>query len=189
MESVVNHFRSKAIINAVFPFIKDKKAKVLDIGAGSCHLAKTLTQNHGLGVSAVDVVDHNLTDFPLEVYDGKKLPYADSSFDIGLLIFVLHHASSASDLLKEAARVCNNLIIVEDLPGNRVERSLWKRFDYMTNHAIHSDIEVAHEAGSIDNWKAIFKKQDLRLVSTKSFRSFFTTGLMYPHVVFVVKTK
>lgn len=187
MGSIGNHFRSKAVINNVLPSLTGPK--VIDIGAGSCHIAKMLASKFKLDVTAVDVVDHNITDFALNIYDGKKLPYADKSFDVGLLIFVLHHAPDASKLIEESSRVSKRLIIVEDLPGNRIEIAVWKRLDYLFNHAQHSDIDVAHKTMSISEWKDLFNKKGLKVIKIKKFRSLFTTGLTYPHVVFVLEPK
>ena len=189
MESVNNQLRTRAVINAILPFIGEDSAKLIDIGAGSCHISKTLSSKYGFDVTAIDVVDHNITDLPLKLYDGSKLPYDDNSFDAGLLVFVLHHAMDTSNLIKEAGRVCKKLIVVEDIPGNSLERQAWKRLDYLFNHARHSDIEVAHEAKSAGEWKALFKQLGYKPVKESRFRSFFTTGLSYPHAVFVFEAK
>ena len=186
MESVANYFRTKAIIKAALPFVKDSPARVLDIGAGSCHIAKTLSVKHGFSVTAIDVADHNVTNFPLRLYAGKKLPYADNSFDVGLLVFVLHHASNAKDLLKEAKRVCKQVVVIEDLPTNTIERMAWKRLDYLLNHAQHKDIAIAHEAKTYAAWKDLFTSQDYRIVKTKKFRSLCTSGLLFAHIIFVL---
>lgn len=187
MKSFGNVFRTRSIVKATLPFIKSDSAKILDIGAGSCHIAETLATKYGINVTAVDVVDHNLTDFPLELYDGGNLPYEEKCFGVGLLIFVLHHASDVNRLLKEAGRVCEYLVVVEDLPRNKFERAAWKRLDYVLNHAKHDDIAIAHDVRSVNDWKAVFASMGYGIAKTKRFRSFFTTGLTYPHVVFVLK--
>ncbi|HSW98863.1 MAG TPA: methyltransferase domain-containing protein [Candidatus Saccharimonadales bacterium] len=186
MEHLANYFRTKSIVKALLPGL-GKGRRVLDIGAGSCHIAQTLAAKHGLAVTAVDVVDHNITNFPLELYDGKRLPYADGSFDAGLVVFVLHHAADAGALLGEAARVCKRLIIVEDTPGNRFERAAWKRLDYALNHAVHKDVAVAHASHSAGQWQAIFKKGGYKTLEARGFRSLASTGGLYPHTVFVVE--
>lgn len=179
---IANYFRTRAVSKSFRPFLQGSNT-VLDIGAGSCHIAKALA-GQGFAVTAIDVVDHSTTDFPLILYDGKKLPYADKSFDVGLLIFVLHHAPDVGGLIREARRVCKRLIVVEDMPGNVLERALWKRWDYLLNHAHHKDIAVAHEARTADEWQHLFAGRGLTIVATKRFRSFFSTLLTYPHRVF-----
>ena len=52
-------------------------------------------------------------------FDGKRLPYADSSFDLILLSYCLHNASQHSiGLLDQATRISKKYILVaEDLSG------------------------------------------------------------------------
>jgi ubiquinone/menaquinone biosynthesis C-methylase UbiE len=101
-------------------------ARVLDIGAGDCHLGVELQRHPGCTVVAVDVHDSNRTALPLRLYDGRTLPFADRSFDAGLLLFVLHHADDPRTLLREARRTCSRLIVFEDLTAGRWNRTLFR---------------------------------------------------------------
>lgn len=162
-------------------------ASILDIGAGSCKMAKRLAARGDLNVTAVDVVDHNATDVPLELFDGTRLPFEDDQFDISMLVFVLHHASDPGSLLVEAARVTRSaLVIVEDSPRNSLERRLWRAWDYSLNHAAHSDIAVAHEAMSIAQWDRYLSDANLSPRSAVAFRSCFPVLYSYQHAVFHV---
>src|SRR4051812_4801936 len=69
-----NYWREHAIVRSLEPML-DLTQNVLDLGAGSCKVAKTLTERHGIGVTVMDVVDHNMTDLVLRMYDGHRLPY------------------------------------------------------------------------------------------------------------------
>src|ERR1044071_5905573 len=96
--------------------------RVLDIGAGDCHLDVLLNRKVGCAVAAVDVANGNRTDLPLQLYDGRTLPYADGSFDAALLLFVLHHAEDPAALLRETMRVCRRIIVFEDVIANERDR-------------------------------------------------------------------
>jgi len=110
-------------------FIK-RENRVLDIGAGDCRLAKLLVKRIGCEVVPVDVEDFNDTDLPLTLFDGKRLPFDDDSFDVVLLIFVLHHAEDVKACLEEARRVARQSVVVfED-----VTTGLWDRFVFRTFH-------------------------------------------------------
>jgi SAM-dependent methyltransferase len=143
---------------------------------------------HGdLDVTAVDVVDHRCTDFPLELYDGTRLPFADNQFDISTLVFALHHAPDPRSLLLEATRVTRSaLLIVEDSPRNSLERRLWRAWDYSLNHESHSDILVAHEAMGIPEWDRFFRDASLSPRSAVTFRLFFPVLCSYRHALFYV---
>jgi SAM-dependent methyltransferase len=162
-------------------------ASILDIGAGSCILAKRLAMRGDLDVTAIDVVDHNATDFSLKLYDGTRLPFADNQFDISTLVFVLHHALDPRSLLLEAIRVSRSaLLIVEDSPRNSLERRLWRAWDYSLNHESHSDILVAHEAMNIPEWDRFLRDASLSPRSAVAFRSFFPVLCSYQHALFHV---
>lgn len=185
ISNVINRFRTAALLRVIGPYINDK-SKVIDVGAGWCHVAWTISEKIGAEVTAIDVVDHNITPMPLKIYDGKKLPYKDKAFDVGLLAFVLHHADDPEGLLNEALRVSKLLIIVEDTPEGHLEKAVWKKFDYMVNHQIHDDIKVAHGSVAASQWKALIHGQGAKVVHEERFRSFFTTFRLYPHTAFVV---
>lgn len=104
--------------------------RVLDIGAGDCRLDALLRKKIGCEIVPVDVEDFNETELPLTLFDGKRLPFEDESFDVVLLIFVLHHAEDAKACLEEARRVCRKRVVVfED-----VTSGVWDRFVFRTFH-------------------------------------------------------
>jgi hypothetical protein len=104
--------------------------RVLDIGAGDCRLVLQLKKRVGCEIVPVDVEDFNVTDVPLTLFDGRRLPFPDDSFDVVLLIFVLHHAQDAGAVLTEARRVSRRSVIVfED-----VTSGIWDRFVFRAFH-------------------------------------------------------
>lgn len=104
---------------------------VLDIGAGDCFLDVELSARIGCAVEAIDVADTNRTSRPLRLFDGKTLPFSDGAFDVGLLLFVLHHAPEPWTLLGEAKRVCRRIIAFEDDTAG-----WWNRRVFHGEHAI-----------------------------------------------------
>jgi ubiquinone/menaquinone biosynthesis C-methylase UbiE len=114
----------------LMPFIKSTD-RILDVGAGDCRLDVLLKKKIGCEVVPVDVEDFNETDLPLTIFDGKRLPFADDSFDVVLLIFVLHHAEDARQVLEEARRVSRRSIIVfEDVTSNWWDRMVFRGFHH-----------------------------------------------------------
>lgn len=180
------YWRESAIVRN---FLSDIAAgsMVLDVGAGSGKLAQYISHSHGVDVRMVDVVDHNSTDRPLTLYDGVHLPFTDESFDICLLVFVLHHAADPKQLLREVARVSKRrLIVVEDTPSNAFERAAWSRWDYFLNHGQHDDIAVAHEALSPMEWRNIFGDMGMTVSAERKFRTALPVLGMYQHTAFVL---
>ena len=92
-------------------------SRVLDVGAWSCYLGQMLRDRLQCEVLSLDVVDANKTDMPFQVFDGKVLPVESGSFDVVLLLYVLHHAAEDHPLLEEAHRVLRDgglVLVAED---------------------------------------------------------------------------
>jgi SAM-dependent methyltransferase len=93
--------------------------RVLDIGGGTGVIAEAI---QGLlpvhEVVAVDVVDRYFPTLSVEtrVYDGRKLPFGDGSFDAATINNVLHHVpvEARAELMSEIARVVSGPIYVKD---------------------------------------------------------------------------
>jgi SAM-dependent methyltransferase len=60
-------------------------------------------------------------------YDGEHLPYADGSYDLGILSHVLEHVRDPPALLAEVARVCGAVVIEVPLEANVSARRAGKR--------------------------------------------------------------
>lgn len=78
--------------------------RVLEIGGGSGFQAALLAECVRECVS-IDVKLHPQPVFPVTVYDGKTLPFEESSFDIIFSSNVLEHVSDLDSLLGECSRV------------------------------------------------------------------------------------
>ena len=82
--------REEIIIENVKPFLPAGQT-IIEIGAGNGLVAQALADATAADFTLLDVVDYNQSKLPMRVYDGKKIPFPDNSFDYALLIFVLHH--------------------------------------------------------------------------------------------------
>ena len=94
-----------------------KADSILDIGCGDGMLVQEVARR--VGARSIRGVDVKLQpDLPFDAvqYDGRKLPFDSSSFDVVLLSDVLHHAEDAAATLGEALRVTrpNGAVIIKD---------------------------------------------------------------------------
>lgn len=106
-------------------------ARLLDVGAWTCQLGALFAARKQCDVTNVDVVDANVTDLPLVRYDGVTLPFADASFDVVTLAYVLHHSRDAGRVLAEARRVLRPggvLLVAEDRVDGRLRRAITTGF-------------------------------------------------------------
>jgi ubiquinone/menaquinone biosynthesis C-methylase UbiE len=139
----------------------DSSSSLIDIGTGSGGLALYLKKK-GFEVTSVDIV--NKTTYPdisPIVYDGKTLPFQDNSFDVAMLITVLHHCPQPEQVFAEAVRVSNKKIIVlEDVYSNWLMKRLTWFMDSLVNLEFKGH---PHSNKSETEWEALFQKHNLRI--------------------------
>jgi len=139
----------------------------IDIGAGNGLVALELNKS-GIQTTAVDVVNLSiLPEIPVQVYNGASLPFPDRHFQFALLLTVLHHTKDPVAVLKEAARVAEQVIIIEDVYKNGLQKYATFAMDTLVNFG-HS--EMTYQNRSLQEWKVIFKELRLEVVAEKEKR-------------------
>lgn len=109
----------------------EKEAKVLDIGTGTAQIPLILTDlRPKWHITAVDLAESMLKlgnqniekagksrQITLTLVDGKKMPYANHSFDVVMSNSLVHHIPNPLDLFKEIDRVVkpNGSVLIRDL--------------------------------------------------------------------------
>jgi ubiquinone/menaquinone biosynthesis C-methylase UbiE len=112
--------------------------RVLDVGAGNCILCQELGRR-GHDVTPVDVTNLSFVDEIVPVaYDGMSLPFADDSFDVALVITVLHHAADPDAVLEEVRRVARRIIVIEEIYENAFEKYVTYAIDSLFNFQFFS---------------------------------------------------
>lgn len=105
----------------------DGCASVLDVGCGDGYVAWLLAQRFRGDVATVDIGDYRRVPTPgFRLYDGLHLPFADRSFDVVNVAFVLHHVPDVCKplLLSEIRRVARRRVVVlEDTPVTWLDRA------------------------------------------------------------------
>lgn len=150
---------------------------ILDIGCGTCHVSESL-RCRGFETVPIDVRDVSFVDgIAPRVYDGSRLPFGDGSFDVGLLITVLHHTPDPVSIVREAARVCRRLVIIEDI----YRTMAGKYFTFVMDSLMNLEfIGHPHTNKTDAGWKAAFAELGLQVLDTAYQRSFvFFTHATY----------
>ncbi len=142
---------------------------ILNIGAGVCLLDKELIEE-GKKVESLDIKNMSLTDVVIpKIFDGRNLRYKDNQFELGLLVFVLHHASDPEGLLEEAMRVSKKVLLAEDIYGSWVKRYWTYLLDSVGNLEFFGH---PHSNKSDEDWKKVFAKRGYKLIEQREFAGF-----------------
>lgn len=169
--------RAEEIISKVVPYLK-KDDRILDIGSGSCAVAKSLKEK-GYKITLLDVVDKSVhPELRPIIYDGREIPFPNNHFDIALLITVLHHTKEPVRVLKEAVRIAPRVIVMEDLYKSLFQRYLTFAMDSLLNREF---FDHPHTNMTQEQWERIFNKLGLRVIdrNVHNFWKFFTSGTFY----------
>jgi SAM-dependent methyltransferase len=152
-------------LSAILATTLPKDARVLDVGAGDGSIAANIMkQRADLAIEGVDVFQRPTTQIPVTVFDGHHLPFADSSFDCVLFVDVLHHTDDASELVREAARVANNSVVIKDhlLEGMFAGPTL-RFMDWVGNRG--HDVVLPYNYLPRSKWDQIFSGAGLQVAS------------------------
>jgi len=156
-------------------------SEIIDIGTGSGQFALLLNEM-GHKVTPVDVKDRMNTHLLKAIsYDGETLPFEDNSFDISMLITVLHHCPNPENVFMEAVRVSKNQIFVlEDVYSNLLMKYLTWAMDSLANLEFFGH---PHTNKSETEWEALFKENKLTLIHKKRVKILF----IFTQVVYVLE--
>ena len=90
-------------------------ASVLDVGCGDGSLASAITDRRSdVTFHGIEVLLRRNASIPTSRYNGRRIPFPDRSFDVVMMIDVLHHTSDPMVLLREASRVSSRAVILKD---------------------------------------------------------------------------
>jgi ubiquinone/menaquinone biosynthesis C-methylase UbiE len=142
----------------------DNNSKILDVGCDNGSVAKRIMEiNPSLKIVGIDIQSRCLSMIPRKMYDGRKIPYPDKSFDIVMAIDVLHHTKDILSLLKEMKRVSKKYILIKDhMIYSFFSRCLISFTDYVAN--LRYGIRCIFNFLSFKEWDSYFKKAGLRIV-------------------------
>jgi len=89
-------------------------ARVIDIGAGNGLVAQEIVKKSKVSITLLDVIDWNTTKLPVKIFNGSHVPFRDKEFDVALLTDVVHHSNDEEQLVREALRVANKVVVLEE---------------------------------------------------------------------------
>jgi SAM-dependent methyltransferase len=110
-------WRLQSLVRQIAPHLQ-RGDRVLDVGCGSGMLGRAIMDSPisppGVKVSGLERIRRDMAFSTIEYYDGRRIPYGDNTFDVVLLMDVLHHETDPHRLIDECARVARRLLIIKD---------------------------------------------------------------------------
>lgn len=137
-------------------------AKILDVGTGDGQIAALIAaEQSGTEVHGIDVMLRPETQIPVVEFDGTTIPHSDKSFDVVSFVDVLHHTQDAGGLIKEAARVARQAVLIKDhLAENALDHTTLRFMDWVGN-APHG-VVLPYNYASRDMWDGWFEAAGLK---------------------------
>jgi SAM-dependent methyltransferase len=106
--------RAERVTSALAGLIGQARS-LLDVGAGDGAIAASVAARVGATrVAGVDVLVREGAQIEVVPYDGRRLPFPDSAFEVVTLSDVLHHCEAPAEVLGECMRVASRAVVIKD---------------------------------------------------------------------------
>ncbi len=160
------HTRRVRVLASTLAPLVPLRATVLDIGCGDGRLAVALArQRPDATISGVELAPRLDCPIPVTPFDGRRLPFPDRSFDVALLVDVLHHTADPAVLLREAARVARAGVLLKDHFRHGLGARATLRFMDEIGNRRHG-VALPFNYLSPEEWRQLFDTCELTAVTT-----------------------
>lgn len=155
--------RRVRILSDIITQLLPLKGSVLDVGCGDGVIDQNIIHKKPhLTIRGVDILKRKDAVIPVNLFDGKRIPFPDNSFDYALLIDTLHHTFSPFALLQEAQRVARKSIIIKDhCPQTKMDRILLRLFDWAGNRPYN--VSLPYNYWSVRQWEDAWRQLDIKV--------------------------
>lgn len=166
--------RARDMFVKIEPFLKTGE-QVLDVGAGIGVINEVLAQKD-YKVISLDIDNKSLIKEVVPIiYDGKKFPFKDDSFDSCLILDTLHHTPDPQLVLSEARRVVKDRVIVME----NIHNGLFHKFlTILVDRLVNFDFGKLNHKND-EQWKGVFRNLNLKIIGehTSRFWIFFISKI------------
>lgn len=137
------------------------RSRILDLGGGWGFYAEPL-RSRGHDHLVLDVVKPGYQKAPVVLYEGSVIPFPDQSFDVTLLVTMLHHVPDPWALFREVRRVTRGrVMVVEDLYHHPLGRFWTVIRDRILNMEF---LDHPHQFRKHGEWVEFFKEQGFSVI-------------------------
>jgi SAM-dependent methyltransferase len=131
-------------------------ATLLDVGCGDGTVAKIVSMAlPAVAVSGAEYAPRADCAIPCASFDGIHLPFPDRSFDGCMFVDVLHHSRDPLAILRDAARVSRDFIIIKDhVAENSLDHATLRFMDWVGNRP--HGVELPYAYLSTREWQKLY---------------------------------
>ena len=159
------HSRRVTVLARHFAQLLPPNASGLDVGCGDGQLAKQLMElRPDVRIVGIDVLAREVCSIPFELFDGQTIPYPNDSFDVTILVDVLHHTQEPMVLLSEASRVAKTGVLIKDHLLDGLGAGPTLRFMDRVGNRRHG-VVLPYNYWPHDRWRIAFNELGLSVVA------------------------
>jgi SAM-dependent methyltransferase len=158
---LVHSRRVRVLAAHIAPWLP-QSGRVVDIGCGDGALATAIMRlRPDVQITGLDVLVRPTPQITVTQFDGCKIPHGNGAFDTALLVDVVHHTDSPSELLREARRVARTLIVKDHVLTGWLGGPTLRAMDWVGNagHGVALPYNYQTEA----RWREMFGTLALRV--------------------------
>mgnify|MGYP001815387926 FL=1 len=159
-QAVVSGLHSQLVLGRRLRVLSEQTLKllpesgtVLDVGCGNGVISRLIMDSRPqLSIQGIDVLKRPSCAIPMDIYDGDHFPFEDNSIDTVMFMDVLHHTDDAMSLLKEAARVSRQSIVIKDhLCDSAIAIRILAFMDWIGNRS--HGVRLPYNYWSTEQWQ------------------------------------
>lgn len=174
----VGRRRAQTMVEQVQRYLMPQD-QILDVGCGTGNVCELL-QEQGHRSTPLDVQDLSFVDgIDPVLFDGVRFPFPDDSFDVAMILAVLHHTPDPLETLRESRRVARRLIVVEDVYDSTLHKLVTQAADSVFNLELWGH---PHNNKTDPQWRQTFKQVGLRLLGSQQTMAFGVFKLATYHL-------
>jgi ubiquinone/menaquinone biosynthesis C-methylase UbiE len=144
----------------------------LDIGSGKGYLGEAIKKKiPSAQVISTDIEDGSHSgNTPFVISSASKLPFANKSFDLSTLFYVLHHMDFPEEALREAKRVSNAIVVHEDAYRKKWQKKLIN-YHVESFQREYGSATIGTSVKTDDEWQELFKREGLAVTKKRRIRN------------------
>lgn len=152
------HGRRVRVLARTFAGLIPANAAVLDVGTGDGTIAELLQQlRPDVRLSGVEFAPRDDCRIPVQLIDGRRLPFENNAFNVVMFCDVIHHIPEPDALLADAVRVSRQHLLIKDHLREGMLAGATLKFMDRTGNRRHG-VAVPGNYWSDQKWRSVFLK-------------------------------